>query len=134
MDRRPRGEPCGRVGPFRRARLSGQIRRSATFREEIEASVALGIPRSVFLGRVVGQGEPLWTRDDAQAVLEYLREKALLCSGCGLPRDETMDPEAEGHFASRALRCHACAARDRAARKFGGDQGASLYYTIEKTS
>jgi hypothetical protein len=89
----------------------------------------------VFLGRVVGEGEPLWTRDDAQAVLEYLREKALLCPGCGLPRDETMDPEAEGHFTSRALRCHACAARERAAKKFAmQNDGGSLYYTVEKKS
>jgi hypothetical protein len=68
-------------------------------------------------------------------VLEYLREKALLCPGCGLPRDETMDPEAEGHFTSRALRCHACAARERAAKKFAMQKdGGSLYYTIEKES
>ena len=78
-------------------------------------------------------GEPLWTREDTQAILEYFREKALLCPGCGFPRDETMDPEAEGHFASRALRCHACAARERAATAFAGQKNnASLYYTVEK--
>jgi hypothetical protein len=46
-----------------------------------------------------------------------------------------MDPDAEGHFASRALRCHACAARERAAKKFAGQRSdASLYYTVEKRS
>lgn len=91
------------------------------------------MPRSILLGRVMAEGEPLWLREDTQAVLEYLREKSLLCPGCGLPRDETMDPEAEGHFASKALRCHACAARERAAKKFTGqpDNG-SIYFTIEK--
>jgi hypothetical protein len=50
-----------------------------------------------------------------------------------MPRDETMDPEAEGHFRSRALRCHACATRDRAARKFEGQKGdtSGLYHTVE---
>ena len=66
-------------------------------------------------------------------MLAYLREKAQLCPGCGLPREETMDPEAEEHYRSRAFRCHACATRERASRKFNGDHSddAGLYFTIE---
>lgn len=85
------------------------------------------------LGRVVGPMEPLWLPEDTEAVLEYLREQALICQGCGLPRDETMNPEAEGSYRSRAFRCHACSARDREARKFADQKTAGgIYFTTEK--
>lgn len=88
----------------------------------------------MLLGRVVKVGDPAWLTEDTEAVLEYLREKALLCPGCGQPRDETMDPNAEGRFTSRALRCHACAARGRLARKFTGEthDDAGLFFTAER--
>ena len=96
--------------------------------------MTLGVPRSVLLGRVVRDGESSWLREDTEAVLEYLREKALICSGCGLPRDETMRPDAEDHFSSRALRCHACAARDREAKRFTSQKhdAGGLYFTVER--
>jgi hypothetical protein len=88
----------------------------------------------VFLGRIVADGEPLWLPEDAQAVLDYFREESLTCPGCGLPRDETMTPEAEDHYRSRAMRCHACAARERATSKFDDrpHESAGLYFTVEK--
>jgi hypothetical protein len=92
------------------------------------------VPRSVLLGRVVRAGEPLWLQSDTEAVLEYLHDKSLMCSGCGLPREDTMTPDAERLFVSRALRCHACAARDRAARKFSDQKGdtSGLFFTLER--
>ena len=82
----------------------------------------------------MGPGEPAWLPEDTQLILEYLREKALTCSGCGLPRDETMSPEAQDHYASRALRCHACAAREREARRFaaGPHDSGGLFFTVER--
>lgn len=49
-----------------------------------------------------------------------MREKALECSGCGLPRDETMAKENQFVYVSEPIRCHACAARDREAQRFHG--------------
>lgn len=89
----------------------------------------------MFLGRVAAEGEPLWLHEDAEAVFEYLREKALTCPGCGLPRDETMSPDAERHYRSRAMRCHACAAREREHKRFTegphADAG-GLFFTVER--
>jgi hypothetical protein len=86
----------------------------------------------VLLGRVVGEGEPLWLPEDTEEVLAYLREKAQLCPGCGQPRENTMDPEAEGQWRSRALRCHACTAKARAAEQFAQAKAPSgLYFTVE---
>ena len=43
-----------------------------------------------------------------------------------------MDREAEGHYLSRALRCHACAAKERQAKKFENAESRSLYFTVEE--
>lgn len=69
-----------------------------------------------------------------EAVLVYERERKLACPGCGLPRDKTMSKEAQDHFISRPLRCHACAARERAAKRFtaGPHDPAGLFHTIEE--
>ena len=63
-----------------------------------------------------------------------MREKALACTGCGLPRDETMAKEAQFAYVSEPIRCHACAARDRAAHDFtrGEHDDAGILYTIEE--
>lgn len=83
---------------------------------------------------IVQPAEPLYLADDAEAVLDLLRERALLCPGCGLPRDETMDREAEQRYRSRAVQCHACAARDRAMKKFtsGPHDSGGLYWLTER--
>ncbi len=109
------------------------------------------MPRYVLLGRVPRTGyiaeptenggrytwvpaEPLWLREDAEAVFTFLRERALECPGCGNPRDETMEREAEGAYNSRALVCHACAVRDRKQKQFtsGPHDPAGLYFTAER--
>lgn len=47
-----------------------------------------------------------------------------MCGGCGLPRHETMDPALETAWAAEVWRCHACAARDRTAKRMGQDEHA----------
>ena len=90
----------------------------------------------MLLGRVVKSGEPLWLPDDTKELLDYFREQELLCPGCGLPRDETMDPEAEGLYRSRAMRCHACAAREREAKRFtsGPHESGGLLFGVERVN
>ena len=76
-------------------------------------------------------GEPLYLPDDMEAVLEMQREEDLFCPGCGQPRDETMDKEAQDAYESHALRCHACAACERKAATFvKGTEG--LMFTVER--
>ena len=78
-------------------------------------------------------GEPYWLEDDTEAALEYFEEQSLLCSGCGLPRDETMSKEAQDTYKAQAVRCHACAERDREAKKFtsGPHDDAGLMFRVE---
>lgn len=63
-----------------------------------------------------------------------MREQALLCPGCGHPRDETMDKDAYDHYKAHVLRCHACAARDRAAKKHTDQphDSAGLMFGVER--
>ena len=80
-------------------------------------------------------GEPLFLEEDTLAVLEWQKEKAAQCPGCGLPRDETMSKEAQdGIYESKPFRCHACAARDRARDEYtkGEHDDAGLMFSIEK--
>ena len=49
-----------------------------------------------------------------------------LCGECHRPLAETMSPEADDAYDTVVLRCHACAARDRAGRKFAQDEHADV--------
>lgn len=65
-----------------------------------------GIPPSVFLGRVVAPTDPLWTEDDQDEVLGFLREKATCCPQCGTHPDAWKnDPDA---FVAELERCPGC--------------------------
>jgi len=78
------------------------------------------IPRSVFLGRVVAEGEPLWLDDDRESALAYIEYLDSLCGGCGNPAAESMDEANDGKYEAVPVHCFACAARDaenRAASK-----------------
>lgn len=81
-------------------------------------------------------GEPLFTPEDREAALEWMYEQSLKCPGCGNPRDESMDREAQsGVYEAHVLRCHACAERERKAKEFthgGNYDPAGLFYTIRK--
>jgi hypothetical protein len=81
----------------------------------LEFCCTAGIPRSVFLGRVVGAGEPLWLAEDRQAALEWQSYQKSLCPGCRRPRTESFAIEMDDHYDVTSLQCHACAARDRRA-------------------
>lgn len=90
--------------------------------------------RSVLLGRVVGPAEPSWLPEDTQAILGLLRERASLCTGCGLPREETMGHEATARYRARVFRCHACAAKAAEAERFAEAKGklGGAYFAVER--
>lgn len=66
------------------------------------------MPRSVFMGRVVGDGEPLWLAEDRYWALALLEVEADACPECGQPWGEATDPANEFKYTAELVRCHAC--------------------------
>lgn len=97
------------------------------------------MPRSVFLGRSVGEGEPLWLDDDRAWAMALMQVEADTCSGCGQPRSETMAVKIDSRgrkvpahtYEAHALVCAACRARDAVASDTGVDMG-GRYFTVQK--
>ncbi|MFJ2863678.1 hypothetical protein [Kitasatospora sp. NPDC087314] len=84
------------------------------------------MPRSVFLGRVVGAGEPLWTDSDRAWALALLTVEEDTCRGCGQPLTESTDADAENAWTAEVIRCHACTTAHQRSTQFqkdGGDLG-----------
>lgn len=48
-----------------------------------------------------------------------------LCSGCKGDLAETTDPDNEDTYEGHVLRCHKCAARERAVKEFSSQDGSS---------
>lgn len=67
--------------------------------------------------------DPDWTEDDISAALVWLHDEDDRCTGCGLPRSETFDPERANAYTAEAWACHACAARAKAERAFREGKG-----------
>ena len=104
-----------------------RYRASPTFRAELDYCAAHGIPRSIFLGRVwpnpADPTEPQWLPDDREAAVAWQIEQSLICR-CGHFIDEVWDKAgADLHIEAVAHRCHVCAEKERAARKFSKSDG-----------
>jgi hypothetical protein len=107
--------------------MRGRYRASAAFRRELNYCAPRGIPRSIFLGRVwpnpADPTEPQWLPEDSEAALAWEIERALICQ-CGHFADEVWDAAgADLEFEAVPHRCHACAEKERAARKFTETDG-----------
>lgn len=107
------GEPGNRDCPFLRNRL----RTDPLFRAEVEAARAWSTPPSVLRGRVVADGEAVWTEKDRLTALALLEEERNTHS-CGHPIDEAFAKDNDGKYVGEAIRCHACAASQREAKDF----------------
>lgn len=86
------------------------------------------MPRSVFLGRVVAPGEPLWLPEDRWWALALLEAEDGVCGDCGQPLAEALSPESEFQYDAEVVRCHGCAAaarRVKAINDGGGHMEAS---------
>lgn len=69
--------------------------------------------------------------DRAKALAWHL-ERAVTCSGCGFPLDETLAPENEGAYTATKVVCHACRARGHAAEAQGEhDDRAGVMFTVD---
>ncbi len=80
-------------------------------------------------------GEPLFTADDSSLAIALQSVEARTCA-CGHDRVETTSPDAEFAFTAEAIRCHACAARERAASAFveSGGSTAGLLWAVNRKS
>ena len=79
------------------------------------------MPPSVFRGRVVADGEPLWLDSDREEALALLALEASECPGCGEPREVSMALESDGAYAAEVVKCHACAAMAQESRAYVRD-------------
>jgi len=85
----------------------------------------------VLRGRVITPGDPLWTQTDtdlAIALVEVEHQQ----HDCGHPRSETMDPDNEFAYEATPVRCHACAAIDRAAKTTDIDAAGLRWIVTQK--
>lgn len=89
----------------------------------MRAARSWGTPPSVLAGRVVGDGEPLWTQEDTDLALALTELEDATCPGCGHDRAESMDKANTFAYRAEPAKCHACAARDRAANQRANDPG-----------
>jgi hypothetical protein len=92
------------------------------------------VPRSVFLGRVVADGEPLWLPEDTAWALALLDVEADCCPECKQPWGEATDKANEFKYAAELIRCHACTASARAVKTYQdkGGQSEGLHVHIER--
>lgn len=99
----------------------------------MEAARSWGVPHSILAGRVVADGQPLWTADDTALAVALTAIEAVTCS-CGHDRRESMEAENEYAYVAKAVRCHACATRDRASEAYAkqGGSTAGLAFTVSK--
>lgn len=74
------------------------------------------MPRSVFMGRVVAAGEPLWLAEDRAWSLALLEVEADACPECGQPWGEATDPANEFEYTAELVVCHACSASAKRVR------------------
>lgn len=104
------GEPAERAGPKIRERL----RRDPQFQAELKYCVGVGIPYSIFSGRVQKDGDPLWLESDREKVTAWLLEDGEMCPcGCGQKAEDSMARKNQNAYDAEMIRCHARAAIKR---------------------
>jgi hypothetical protein len=81
------------------------------------------VPRSVFLGRVVGDGEPLWLAEDRYWAFALLEVEADTCPDCGQQWSEATDVKSEFAYRAELVKCHACGTSAKAVRAHQDNKG-----------
>ena len=100
----------------------------------MEAARSWGVPHSILTGRAPVPGQPLWTAQDTSLAVALTAIEAATCS-CGHDRRESMAVENEYAYIAEAVRCHACAAKDRTAEAYAKQDGTStagLMFTVKR--
>ncbi len=76
-----------------------------------------------------------WTDDDREYALAWQELQDETCPGCGQPRAESFHPDSDGAYEVRALRCHACSAKDDRSKDIVNNEDADtggLYLTVKR--
>lgn len=82
---------------------------------------AWGVSPSVLMGRVVRDGDPQWLQEDTDLAIAFTDIEDMQCPGCGHDRSQSMDMANTFAYRAEPAKCHACAARERAARSRAKD-------------
>ena len=74
----------------------------------------------------------MFTGADTTLAVALQHLDASACVGCGQDRRESTNPDNEYRWRAEAVRCHACAARDRkaAAHEAAGGSTAGLLFSV----
>lgn len=88
----------------------------------------------MFLGRVVGPGEPLWLAEDRAWALALLDVEADACPDCGQPWSEATDSASEFTYKAQLIKCHACGTSAKTVRAHQDNNGNTdgLHVHIER--
>lgn len=76
----------------------------------------------------------MWTAQDTAYAVALTRLDQRTCTGCGQDRAESTDAATEFSWHAEAVRCHACAARQRAADQYdaAGGSSAGLLFAVAR--
>lgn len=77
---------------------------------------------SVFTGRVVGPGEPLFLVEDTDGAVALAEEEAGTCPLCGMPKAWCRDPDNQFSFEVHEEQCHATYALAARRNAVAGDR------------
>jgi hypothetical protein len=72
----------------------------------------------VFLGRVVGEGEPQWLDEDRYWAEALAEVEADSCPDCGQPWGEATAKENEEAYKAHLVKCHACSISAKTVRAY----------------
>lgn len=109
---------------------------SAEDRLALDYCAPVGIPLSVFNGRTVYPGDPMWLPEDRAAALDWHVENSTRCPGCGHSQAVTTSSEPPD-YEVEAVVCHACMAKTREAqrmRETRGDDMGAIYFRVREAA
>lgn len=109
--------------------IVARLRTDRRFADELAVCAKAGIPHSHFLG-----GPLVWTDEDRDKAVAFLRFDAARCSGCGTFSDEWFGPDGlladDPAFVAVTEQCLSCAEIERLGAQLAKRQGGSAGFSI----
>ncbi|MFE6785201.1 hypothetical protein ACFVFF_23380 [Streptomyces sp. NPDC057680] len=92
------------------------------------------MPRSVFMGRAVAPGEPLWLDEDRAWALALAQVEQDSCPDCRQPWTEASHQDNEFGYEAELIRCHACSTGAKALHTYqeSGGNAQGLHVSVLK--
>lgn len=85
----------------------GRMRSDPSWAAAVKFCCDHGIPISVFFGRVVEPGAPMWLAEDTEVAIGFEQWAAAVCSNCGLHRFD-WEHERDETFKGTIVTCFGC--------------------------